>query len=341
MPGYISEFQIYGGSPEFIELAIPAGTDTTSYSVVIYDGAGSIRQTLALGSAETTIDDKDVYLLDPAGDGLVNLGNNDAIALVDDTGTVLQFLSWKGNTVSPSTGPAAGMSSTNVGNSSFGQSYETSDQGASYSPQSSPNPGTIPCFAPGTRISTPSGEREIQTLRAGEHVLTAKGDAKPIRWVQCRIVDFTETPQEHRPILIAAGALGPGRPIHDLIVSAQHRIAAGAFGQLEPVFAEPCLLAAKSLTGIRRVRVMKGKRRIVWYHLALDTHELLLANGCAAESLFFGPTFLHGLTRKQTLRLHNRFPERITPSLEPKDTPALPILRVKSAQQAISGFYQR
>ncbi|MDQ2091494.1 Hint domain-containing protein [Marimonas arenosa] len=339
MPGYISEFNIYGGAGEFIELTIPTGTDTSSYSVVIYDGAGAIRQTLSLDPPVTTIAGDDVYLLDPADDGLVNLDNTDAIALVDHAGTVIQFLSWNGNTVSPSVGPAAGMTSTNIGNGTFGSSFETTDDGASYSTQSTQNPGTIPCFALGTRIATPGGARRIETLKIGDEVLTASGAAREIRWVQCRAVSLRDTPEEHRPILIAANALGPGRPARDLVVSAQHRIAVGAYRQLQGMFATPCLVAAKALISLRRVRIMRGKRQVVWYHLALDTHDLLLAEGCVSESLFFGPMVLHGLTRREALSLRDVLPHRVGPSgdgTQVEKAPALPVLRVKRTERMLA-----
>ncbi len=273
--------------------------------------------------------------MDPANDGLVNLDHTDAIALVDDTGTVIQFLSWNGNTVSPSVGPAAGMTSTLIGTGSFGSSFETTDAGSSYQNQASPNPGTIPCFASGTNILTPCGERGIETLRVGDDVVTAAGEVRQIRWVQSRAVSFIETPKAPRPIIIAAGALGPSCPMCDLVVSTQHRIAVGAFGQLERLFPEPGLLAAKSLTALKGVRVMQGERQIVWHHLALDTHDLLVAVGCVAESLFFGPMCLQSLTRRDALNLRERMPHRLTERGHPDDMPALPIIPTGGASRFI------
>ena len=40
---------------------------------------------------------------------------SDAIALADGSGAVLQFMTWEGNTVSATAGPANGTASTNRG----------------------------------------------------------------------------------------------------------------------------------------------------------------------------------------------------------------------------------
>ncbi|TDG04992.1 hypothetical protein E2C05_31985, partial [Paracraurococcus ruber] len=43
--------------------------------------------------------------------------------------------------------------------------------------------GTVICFYPGTRIRTPDGEAAVETLAIGDLVLTADGQARPVRWV--------------------------------------------------------------------------------------------------------------------------------------------------------------
>jgi len=326
MPGYISEFNIFGGSTEFVEMAIPTGTDTSAYSLVVYNGAGGIAATLSLGSVEGTGAGKDVYVVTP-GEGLPNLGYTDALALVGGDGTVLQFLSWQGTTVTASTGPAAGQTSTDIGNASFGTSFETTDGGASYSQQATENPGVIPCFAAGTEILTPDGPRPIETLRIGDPVVTAYGQVKPVRWLSHRDVCFRAEPDRPRPIRIAAGALGAGRPATDLVMSSQHRIAVGAFGQLEALFIRPALVPAKSLLRLGGIREMRGRSRIAWHHVLLDDHDLLIANIAIAESLFLGPMVARALARGRSTR---------TRTLLDRPAPVMPLMRVGAVHGHIS-----
>jgi predicted extracellular nuclease len=104
---------------EFIEIAGPAGTDLSGYSVVLYNGAnGASYDTDALAG---TIPDQNngfgaVSLSYPAN-GIQN-GAPDAVALVQGS-TVIQFLSYEG-VFTATNGPAAGMVSTDIGVSQNG-----------------------------------------------------------------------------------------------------------------------------------------------------------------------------------------------------------------------------
>ena len=51
------------------------------------------------------------------------------------------------------------------------------------------------CFAAGTLIRTPAGDVPVETLKAGDVVLTASGAMRPVKWMGHTDVDFRRTPR--------------------------------------------------------------------------------------------------------------------------------------------------
>lgn len=97
---------------EFVELAGPAGLDLSGWSVSCYNGNN--------GNVYATIDLSGILPDQQAGFGalsfartLRNAGGS-ALALVDPGGSVVQFLSY-GGVLTASSGPASGMTSTDIG----------------------------------------------------------------------------------------------------------------------------------------------------------------------------------------------------------------------------------
>jgi uncharacterized protein len=122
---------------EFIEVAGPAGTSLSGWSIVLYNGAtGATYDMDAL--AGTIPDQQDgfgtVSLSYPVN-GIQN-GAPDGIALVDPSSAVIQFLSYEGTFVAVG-GPANGMSSADIGVSEngsepVGQSLQLGGTGSTY-----------------------------------------------------------------------------------------------------------------------------------------------------------------------------------------------------------------
>lgn len=97
---------------EFIEVAGPAGTDLSGYSLVLYNGAGgAMYSTFPLAGILPNFMNGFGTASIPAP-GLQN-GSPDGIALVNGT-TVVQLLSYEGTFVATN-GPALGMTSTDIG----------------------------------------------------------------------------------------------------------------------------------------------------------------------------------------------------------------------------------
>jgi predicted extracellular nuclease len=101
---------------EFIEIAGPAGTDLSGWSLVLYNGnGGAVYNTKDLTGV--VIPDQDngfgTVAFGYPQDGIQN-GSPDGLALVGPGGVVIQFLSYEGSFVAVG-GPADGMTSTDIG----------------------------------------------------------------------------------------------------------------------------------------------------------------------------------------------------------------------------------
>lgn len=133
---------------------------------------------------------------------------------------------------------------------------------------------SIACFAAGTRIATASGYRRVESLAAGEMIRTPAGEHLPIVWVGQRLVDCQRHPDPAsvQPVRIAAHAFGPGEPARDLILSPDHAL-----------YRSGVLIPVKHLINGISIR-QESWPRVTYYHVELPHHDILLAEGLAAES---------------------------------------------------------
>jgi uncharacterized protein len=102
-------------SGEFVEIAGVAGTDLTGFSIVLYNGANGLTyDTDSLsGSIPNQQNGFGTVSISYPVDGMQN-GAPDAIALVDSSSAVIQFLSYEGAFMALN-GPANTMTSVNIG----------------------------------------------------------------------------------------------------------------------------------------------------------------------------------------------------------------------------------
>ena len=133
----------------------------------------------------------------------------------------------------------------------------------------------IACFAEGTHILTATGEVRVEALRVGDRVATASGGRLArIKWLGHRHVDCRRHPDPHlvSPIRVRADAFAPGAPHADLLLSPDHAVLVG--GGLIPV---RHLVNGSSIS-------QQARDRITYWHVELAGHDILLAEGLAAES---------------------------------------------------------
>ncbi len=147
------------------------------------------------------------------------------------------------------------------------------------------NPFTV-CFARGTRIATPHGERAVEALSIGDLVLTAEGASTAVKWIGRQTVHKLFTPDlSFRPVRLHAGALAENVPCRDLVVTADHGLL------LDDVLVQAGALV--NGTTIERVASSELGEMVTYYHLETASHDVILAEGVPAE------TFVDNVTRRR------------------------------------------
>jgi hypothetical protein len=131
------------------------------------------------------------------------------------------------------------------------------------------------CFCPGTLITTDRGKVAVQDLHPGMRVVTAAGAERPVRWIGWRCMDFTRHPDPAaaRPIRILADAFEHGVPHNDLLLSPDHA-----------VYIDGLLIPAKLLVNGMTIRQETTCEATTYYHVELDSHDVLLTEGLPTES---------------------------------------------------------
>ncbi|OWV52719.1 hypothetical protein CDZ98_24550 [Mameliella alba] len=136
---------------------------------------------------------------------------------------------------------------------------------------------TYLCFAAGTEIAGLEGARPVEDLRIGDMILTADGRAVPVKWIGRQTLHKRFTPAERfAPVRVRAGALGQGVPHSDLVLTADHAL-----------ILDGLAVNAGALvngTTITRDPLASLPERVTYYHVETEGHEVILANGAAAET---------------------------------------------------------
>ena len=134
--------------------------------------------------------------------------------------------------------------------------------------------GPAPCFCAGTRILTDRGEVLIEDLQIGDLIVTASGAARPVRWLGHSVLNSQDRgrPEVIWPVRVAKGAFGEGLPVRDLWVSPGHCIAHN--GVLVPI----------NVLANGRTIVQHERKTVEYWHVELDRHDVILAEGLPVES---------------------------------------------------------
>jgi Hint domain len=133
--------------------------------------------------------------------------------------------------------------------------------------------GGPPCFAEGTLIETPRGGVPIESLEPGDLVTTASGATRPVRWIGAGDVNLRRRPRPERPVIVRAGALAPGLPRRDLVLSPGHAL-----------FFDDALVTAGRLVNGATILRDDTRETITYWHFELDSHDVVHAEGVPVET---------------------------------------------------------
>ena len=139
---------------------------------------------------------------------------------------------------------------------------------------------TVPvvCFARATRIATPEGETAVEDLSPGDLVsVVVSGEivAQRVKWIGQRLINLEShrRPETVRPVRIQRDAVADNVPYRDLLVSPDHGI-----------LVDGKLICARQLVNGTTIRPETGLHSVEYFHVELDAHGILLAEGLTSES---------------------------------------------------------
>lgn len=133
------------------------------------------------------------------------------------------------------------------------------------------------CFASGTLIATPTGETAVEKLEIGDMVNTADGRTVPVKWVGRQTVHKVFTPAERFiPVRVSAGALGQGLPHSDLVLTAEHALV------LEGLAINAGALVNGATITLEPIDSLPVRK--TYFHIETQDHDVIMANGAAAET---------------------------------------------------------
>ena len=241
------------------------GSDTVS--VLLGDGSGgfSAQTTFAVG-----IDPRSVAIGDLDGDG-----SADDLAVANQSSYNVSVLLGDGS------GGFSEQTTFAVGDTPFSVAIGDLDGDGSADDLAVANRRDfnvsvlIECFLTGTRILTNQGEIAVEDLKIGNQVQTADGKLETIKWIGRQTIrpNQVRNPLRGYPVLIKAGALGSSIPCRDLYVSPDHSL-----------FIDGILINAGALVNDISILKTQPTETFTYYHIELENHCLLIAEGAAAES---------------------------------------------------------
>jgi fibronectin-binding autotransporter adhesin len=138
------------------------------------------------------------------------------------------------------------------------------------------NGGTdiVVCFCAGTMIATPAGEVRVEKLNIGDMVLTAQNGPRLVKWIgNGKVLATRGRRTAATPVIVRKGALADNVPNADLRVTKAHSL-----------YIDDVLIPVEYLVNHQTILWDDRAQEVDIYHVELDSHDVLIANGAPAES---------------------------------------------------------
>ncbi|HLU01505.1 MAG TPA: Hint domain-containing protein [Advenella sp.] len=136
---------------------------------------------------------------------------------------------------------------------------------------------TYACYLKGTHIATPEGEVKVETLKAGDKVLTASGAIATVKWLGHRTLYKNRIPARDAvrafPILFKKDSIADNVPHRDLTLSPGHHVAF-----------DGTLVPAMMLVNGQTIIQQFGTKVFEYFHVELEQFDIMLAENVPAES---------------------------------------------------------
>jgi hypothetical protein len=146
---------------------------------------------------------------------------------------------------------------------------------------SGPVSSGLRCFAPGTLILTANGEVAVEDLAIGTEVMTTNGP-KPVKWIGHQTLQRNQSVAWHPrvlPVRITKFAIDDQTPRRDVCLSQHHSL-----------YVDGVLIPARHLVNGQSIRFDEAAlaaEKLEYFHVELETHEVIFADGLPVESFIY------------------------------------------------------
>lgn len=261
---------------------IPAG----GYFVSVDPGGGTSNAIQNVNGAAADYADQTYAFVDSSTVGLYDPGSNTYVIFAGATAGPSAIANLATSIETAHSGASqVGASEQGVANAMGNAVQRFADGDVNFvSDTATPGAANL-CFAAGTWIATPEGERRVEDLGIGDPITTADGRWVPVRLIGRQTIVKAFAGPRAQLVRIRAGALGRGAckptPHTDLFVTGDHGMVVDGM-----------IVNASALVNGRSIDWVSWpatpERRSV-YHVETDAHDVILANGVASETFLDMP----------------------------------------------------